>query len=93
MPSDDPQNAPFEPPRLLALLARLGIETRTYPHDPVLTVAEARIATAHVPGFHCKNLFLDWDSEETRAARCRTGLQASGFRAGGLVYVLHSADP
>ncbi len=59
MPSEAPQPTPFDPPRLLALLATLGVDARTYPHDPVLTVAEARIATAHVPGSHCKNLFLE----------------------------------
>jgi Ala-tRNA(Pro) deacylase len=59
VPSDDPEDAPFDPPRLLALLAGLGIEARTVPHEPVLTVSEARVATGHVPGCHCKNLFLE----------------------------------
>ncbi len=59
MPSDDPQHAPFDPARLLALLTGLGIEARTFLHDPVLTVAEAKVATGHVPGCHCKNLFLE----------------------------------
>ena len=59
MSPDAVPRAPFDPPRLLALLAALGLEARTYPHEPVLTVAEAKIATQHVPGFHCKNLFLE----------------------------------
>ena len=59
MSFDGSDPAPFDPPRLLARLTELGIEARTYDHDPVLTVAEARIATQHVPGFHCKNLFLE----------------------------------
>jgi Ala-tRNA(Pro) deacylase len=59
VPPDAPQRAPLDPQGLLARLAALGVEERTYPHDPVLTVAEARIATAHVPGSHCKNLFLE----------------------------------
>jgi Ala-tRNA(Pro) deacylase len=59
VPSDVPRPAPFDPPRLLALLAGLGIEARTFPHEPVLTVSEAKTATGHLPGCHCKNLFLE----------------------------------
>lgn len=59
VPSDSPKGAPFDPPRLLALLAGLGIEARTVHHEPVRTVSEARVATRHVPGCHCKNLFLE----------------------------------
>ena len=55
----DPPGAPLDPPRLLALLAGLGVEAHTYDHAPVLTVAEAKVATAHVEGCHCKNLFLE----------------------------------
>jgi Ala-tRNA(Pro) deacylase len=55
----DSRQALFDPPRLLALLAELGIEAVTYEHDPVLTVAESKVATAHVAGGHCKNLFLE----------------------------------
>jgi len=51
--------APYDSPRLLALLSKLGVEARTFDHDPVLTVAEAKVATAHVAGYHCKNLFLE----------------------------------
>lgn len=50
---------PFDPPRLLAFLDELGIEAWTYDHEPVLTVAESKVATAHVAGSHCKNLFLE----------------------------------
>jgi Ala-tRNA(Pro) deacylase len=59
VPSDAAPHAPFDPPRLLALLAGLGIEAGTYPHEAVLTVSEAKVATEHVPGCHCKNLFLE----------------------------------
>ena len=59
MPSGDSPRSPFDPARLLARLEALGVDARTYPHDPVLTVAEAKVATAHVPGLHCKNLFLE----------------------------------
>ena len=43
---------------LFARLDALGIETRTHRHPPVHTVAEAQIHCAHLPGAHCKNLFL-----------------------------------
>jgi Ala-tRNA(Pro) deacylase len=43
---------------ILARLAALGIETRTYDHPPVFTVEESRQHTRHIPGAHCKNLFL-----------------------------------
>lgn len=59
VPSDASHRSPPDPQDLLARLAALGVEAHTYAHDPVLTVAEARIATAHVPGAHCKNLFLE----------------------------------
>ncbi len=50
--------ARFDPPRLLALLATLGIDARTFSHDPVLTVAErrSRRRTSRVP---LQNLFLE----------------------------------
>ena len=43
---------------LLAKLAELGIETETHTHPPVFTVEEARIHCRHLPGTHCKSLFL-----------------------------------
>lgn len=43
---------------ILAYLAGLGIDQRTTLHPPVFTVEEAQIHTRHVPGAHCKNLFL-----------------------------------
>lgn len=49
---------PFDPARLLAFLARIGVAAETYGHAPVFTVVEAKAATAHVPASHCKNLFL-----------------------------------
>ena len=48
----------FGPDDLLARLAELGIEVRTFPHAPVLTVQEAKVATQGIEGAHCKNLFL-----------------------------------
>ncbi len=43
---------------ILARLAELGIEARTALHPPVFTVEEAQAHTHHLPGGHCKNLFL-----------------------------------
>jgi Ala-tRNA(Pro) deacylase len=43
---------------ILARLAELGIEATTVDHPPVFTVEQAREHTAHLPGGHCKNLFL-----------------------------------
>ncbi|MSO74741.1 MAG: prolyl-tRNA synthetase associated domain-containing protein [Alphaproteobacteria bacterium] len=39
-------------------LRSLGIETTTLKHPPVFTVEEARAHYAHLPGGHCKSLFL-----------------------------------
>jgi Ala-tRNA(Pro) deacylase len=47
------------PEELLAFLAELGIATTTYHHPPVFTVEEAAVHTAHLPGGHTKNLFLE----------------------------------
>ena len=52
------EGARFDPPRLLAFLAEIGVAAATYEHEPVRTVVEAKAATAHVPASHCKNLFL-----------------------------------
>ncbi len=43
---------------ILARLDALGIEYRTTFHPPVFTVEEAQAHTRHIPGGHCKNLFL-----------------------------------
>jgi Ala-tRNA(Pro) deacylase len=59
VPPEPAGAGPFDPDRLLDLLEGLGVEARTYDHEPVLTVAESKVATAHVPGAHCKNLFLE----------------------------------
>jgi Ala-tRNA(Pro) deacylase len=49
---------------MLARLDALGIEYHTTLHPPVFTVEEAQAHTRHIPGGHCKNLFLkdkkDW---------------------------------
>ena len=43
---------------LFERLAALGIETTTHEHPPVFTVADARRHCGHLPGGHCKSLFL-----------------------------------
>lgn len=43
---------------ILARLEAMGIATRTHRHPPVFTVEEAQTHTRHLPGGHCKNLFL-----------------------------------
>ncbi len=39
-------------------LKDLGIAFQTHTHPPVFTVEEAQAHCAHLPGGHCKNLFL-----------------------------------
>jgi Ala-tRNA(Pro) deacylase len=43
---------------LLRRLDELGIGHATFEHPPVYTVEEAERHTGHLPGGHCKNLFL-----------------------------------
>lgn len=47
------------PDELLDRLEALGIATTTHRHPPVFTVEEAAVHTAHLPGGHTKNLFLE----------------------------------
>ncbi|MEZ5936541.1 MAG: prolyl-tRNA synthetase associated domain-containing protein [Alphaproteobacteria bacterium] len=44
--------------QLLGRLADLGIAHETIDHPAVFTVEEAQAHTAHLPGGHCKSLFL-----------------------------------
>jgi Ala-tRNA(Pro) deacylase len=44
--------------QLLRRLDELGIAHTTFEHPPVYTVEEAERHTGHLPGGHCKNLFL-----------------------------------
>ena len=44
--------------QLLARLGDLGIAHETIEHPAVFTVEEASLHTAHLPGGHCKSLFL-----------------------------------
>jgi Ala-tRNA(Pro) deacylase len=43
---------------LLARLDALGIEVRTYAHEPVFTVEAAKQVRGDLPGGHTKNLFV-----------------------------------
>jgi len=48
----------LSPDDLLARLETLGIAHTTHRHPAVFTVEEARAHCGHLPGCHCKNLFL-----------------------------------
>ena len=49
---------PHSQDQLLARLSDLGIGHETIEHPAVFTVEEAATHTAHLPGGHCKSLFL-----------------------------------
>ena len=49
---------PLTPEQLFRRLDALGIAHNTVSHPPVFTVAEAATARGHLPGGHCKSLFL-----------------------------------
>jgi len=53
---DDFSRAPEKP--LFAMLDRLGIQTTTYTHARVFTVAESETVKVDMPGGHTKNLFM-----------------------------------
>ena len=55
---------PTSPQALLARLDSLGIAHKVYRHEPVFTVAESEHLKAHIPGLHCRNLFVR-DKKET----------------------------
>jgi len=48
----------FDREQLLARLDELEIDHETIDHPAVFTVDEAQAHTAHLPGGHCKSLFL-----------------------------------
>ena len=43
---------------ILERLEAMGVKVTTHRHPPVFTVGEAHAHTRHLPGAHCKNLFL-----------------------------------
>ena len=48
---------PATPAELFTFFEELGIVTRTFEHEPVFTVDEAKKVHDKIPGGHCKNLF------------------------------------
>jgi Ala-tRNA(Pro) deacylase len=44
--------------KLAAWLEEKSIEYKLHTHKAVFTAAEAKIHCGHIPGLHCKNLFL-----------------------------------
>ena len=63
---------PASPDDLFRRLQALGIETRTYEHPPLATVADGRRYWRDIPGGHAKNLYL-------RDAKKRNWLVATLF--------------
>jgi Ala-tRNA(Pro) deacylase len=57
MPAPDDFSREPEKP-LFALLEKLGVQTRTYSHAKVFTVAESESVKVDMPGGHTKNLFM-----------------------------------
>ena len=53
-----PATRPATRQELFARLGELGIETETHEHAAVFTVEEAQAHCGHLPGGHCKSLFL-----------------------------------
>jgi Ala-tRNA(Pro) deacylase len=49
---------PFGKEELLRFLEELGIDYTLHEHEPVFTAEEALKVCGHIPGVHCKNLFL-----------------------------------
>ena len=72
---------------LYATLDRLGIGHRTLEHAAVFTVEEAQAATGHLPGGHCKNLFLKDKADALWLLSC---LATTPVRLGRLEKVIGS---
>ena len=49
---------PTSPEKLLKELDRLGIDYKIHHHPAVFTVEESLSVTKHIPGAHCRNLYL-----------------------------------
>lgn len=49
---------PYTQIQILAHLREQNFEFTCHEHPAVFTVAESQIHTGHIPGVHCKNLFL-----------------------------------
>lgn len=57
-PSVNEEPLPTPAPALFARLDSLGVSYKVFEHAPVFTVAESEKVTAHIPGLHCRNLFV-----------------------------------
>ncbi len=53
-----PDALPTSSEILVKTLQDIGITYKIYDHDPIFTVAEGEHLKAHIPGTHCRNLFL-----------------------------------
>jgi Ala-tRNA(Pro) deacylase len=49
---------PFGKEELLCFLEERGMDYTLHEHEPVFTAEEALKVCGHIPGLHCKNLFL-----------------------------------
>ena len=49
---------PFDREELFSRFRQLGISFETHSHPAVFTVEEVQLHCSHLPGAHCKNLFL-----------------------------------
>jgi Ala-tRNA(Pro) deacylase len=49
---------PFGKDELLRFVEEIGIDYTLHEHAPVFTAEEALSVVGHIPGVHCKNLFL-----------------------------------
>ncbi len=49
---------PLDSEELFSRFRQLGISFETHSHPAVFTVEEAQLHCGHLPGAHCKNLFL-----------------------------------
>jgi Ala-tRNA(Pro) deacylase len=72
---------------LYATLDRLGITHRTLEHAAVFTVEQAQAETGHLPGGHCKNLFLKDKADALWLLSC---LDSTPVRLGRLEKVIGS---
>ncbi len=72
-PAPDPRAAgaaPATPAVLFARLEALGIASRSFEHDPVFTVEEAKALRGDLAGAHIKNLFLRNKKREMWLVTC-----------------------
>tara|TARA_R100001163_G_scaffold65480_2_gene62803 strand:- start:683 stop:1267 length:585 start_codon:yes stop_codon:yes gene_type:complete len=74
---------PATPEELFAKLDALGIAHETHHHAPVFTVDEAQEHTDHLPGGHCKNLFLKDKNGDLYLVVClqETAVDLKAFRS------------